>query len=66
MWGISANTRAWWSRAEGAALGYHPVDDSEAYAAEILAGGEPDWEGDETLTLVGGDFCSRRSGNARS
>lgn len=59
VWGISANTRAWWSLAEGHALGYHPLDDAEAYAPEILAGVEPDWTGDEVLALVGGHFCAR-------
>lgn len=60
VWGISANTRRWWSLDEGAALGYHPVDDSEDFAEEILAGQpEPDWYRDELLALVGGDFAGR-------
>ena len=59
VWGISANTRAWWSLAAGHALGYHPVDDAEVHAEEILAGSEPDWTGDEMLALVGGDFATR-------
>ncbi len=60
VWGISANTRRWWSLDEGAALGYHPADDSEAFADEILGGQpEPDWHGDELLALVGGDFATR-------
>lgn len=53
VWGISANTRAWWSLAEGRALGYEPVDDSEAFAAEV----EP--EPAPTDDLVGGEFCVR-------
>lgn len=59
VWGISANTRAWWSLAEGRALGYHPADDAEVFAEEILRDTHPDWTGDETLTLVGGDFVTR-------
>lgn len=60
VWGISANTRRWWSLAEGEALGYHPADDSETFAGEILSGRpEPDWYGDELLALVGGDFATR-------
>lgn len=59
VWGVSANTRGWWSRAEGRALGYHPVDDAEAYADEVLGGDTPDWFGDDTLALVGGEFCVR-------
>ncbi len=35
VWGISANTRSWWSSAEGDALGYRPRDDAEVYAADI-------------------------------
>ncbi|WP_254878835.1 NAD(P)-dependent oxidoreductase [Streptomyces sp. NA04227] len=37
VWGVSANTRGWCSLAEGTALGYRPVDDSERYAAELPA-----------------------------
>lgn len=60
IWGVSANTRGWWSLAEGHALGYRPVDDAEAHAAEVLAEHpDPDWERDEVLTLVGGDFTAR-------
>lgn len=60
VWGISANTRRWWSLDEGTALGYHPADDAEDFAAEVLAGQpEPDWYGDEVLALVGGDFATR-------
>lgn len=58
VWGISANSRAWWSLAEGRALGYHPADDAEAFAGPVLAGEEPDWA-DESLALVGGDFTTR-------
>ncbi|MBC3190237.1 NAD(P)-dependent oxidoreductase [Pseudonocardia sp. C8] len=57
VWGISANTRRWWSLAEGAAIGFRPRDDAEAYAAEILAGGpEPD-PADPVHHRVGGGFC---------
>jgi uronate dehydrogenase len=37
VYGISANTRGWWDLGPGCALGYRPVDDAEAYAAEVLA-----------------------------
>ncbi|MDP9443895.1 MAG: NAD(P)-dependent oxidoreductase, partial [Actinomycetota bacterium] len=37
IYGISANTRAWWDLAPGRALGYHPLDDAEEYAAEVTA-----------------------------
>ena len=35
VWGISANTRSWWSNAEGDALGYRPRDDAETYAGDL-------------------------------
>jgi NADP-dependent aldehyde dehydrogenase len=35
VWGVSANTRGWWSLAEGAELGYQPRDDAERYAHEV-------------------------------
>jgi len=58
VWGVSANTRRWWSYAGGEAIGYHPVDDAEQYAAELLAGGEPAPD-DPTLTRVGGPWATR-------
>ena len=53
VWGISANTRAWWSLAEGAAIGYVPVDDAERFADEI-----PDATPSDLLDLerAGGAF----------
>jgi uronate dehydrogenase len=32
VWGVSANTRRWWSSAGGDALGYAPRDDAEIHA----------------------------------
>jgi NADP-dependent aldehyde dehydrogenase len=49
VWGISANTRRWWSLEAGEAIGYHPQDDAEAFAAEIA--GTSDDE-----SLAGGAF----------
>ncbi len=57
IWGISRNTRRWWSLAAGEAIGYHPVDDSEVYAAEYLNGSEPDLA-DPVLNVLGGQFCA--------
>jgi uronate dehydrogenase len=55
VWGVSANTRGWWDLAPGRVLGYQPRDDAEAYAEQILGGGElgPD---DPRLALLGGEF----------
>ncbi|MBN6053257.1 NAD(P)-dependent oxidoreductase [Nonomuraea sp. RK-328] len=43
VWGVSDNARRWWSLDEARAIGYVSRDDSEAYAAPLLAEqGEPD------------------------
>lgn len=57
VYGVSDNTRGGWVSLDGArALGYEPKDDSEAYAAELVArDGEPD-PGDPVLAHLGGDF----------
>jgi hypothetical protein len=58
VWGISRNTRRWWSLAEGEAIGYHPKDDAERFAAEYIAEhGQPDFAGDPVLNRVGGQWC---------
>ncbi len=36
IWGVSANTRRWWSLKAGEQVGYHPVDDAEIFAAELI------------------------------
>ena len=40
-WGVSANTRSWWSPTSCEALGYHPKQNAEDYAAEVLARPDP-------------------------
>lgn len=58
IWGVSRNTRRWWSLAEGEAIGYFPKDDAEVFAAERIAEfGEPDFAGDPELNRVGGWWC---------
>jgi uronate dehydrogenase len=51
LWGISRNTRRWWSLAAGEAIGYHPQDDAEEYADKV-----PPAVGDRaaTMGLLGG------------
>ncbi|HEX8346431.1 MAG TPA: NAD(P)-dependent oxidoreductase [Actinoplanes sp.] len=51
VWGISRNTRRWWSLAEGEEIGYHPVDDAEDYADKVTPA-----SGDRAATvgLLGG------------
>ena len=58
VWGVSANTRGWFSLDEARAIGYEPRDDAEAYAAELVDRfGEPD-PSSLDFTYVGGEFCS--------
>lgn len=54
LYGISANTRAWWDLTPAIALGYRPEDDAEMFAEEILAefGTLPDSDPDRRF--VGG------------
>jgi uronate dehydrogenase len=53
VWGVSDNTRGWFSLDEARALGYDPVDDSEALAAEHEVP-DPDSLAER---YVGGAFC---------
>ena len=54
VYGVSANTRSWYDNANARRLGYRPQDDSEAFAAEVLARERP---GDPTAELYqGGAF----------
>lgn len=57
VWGVSRNTRRWWSLEAGEAIGYHPVDDAEKFADEYLGGQEPDLT-DPVHRLVGGAFLA--------
>ncbi len=53
LYGISANTRAWWDLEPGRALGYHPQDDAEEFADRVPAGAEDAAE----AAYVGGPFA---------
>ncbi len=54
LYGISANTRAWWDLEPGRALGYEPLDDAEEFAEQISAS-----EDDESdAAHVGGPFVT--------
>jgi uronate dehydrogenase len=37
VWGVSRNTRRWWSLQEGARIGFDPEDDAEAFASVVTA-----------------------------
>lgn len=52
VWGVSDNTRRWWSLAEAEAIGYRSQDDAEVFAGEVP-------QADERFTgFLGGGFCS--------
>jgi uronate dehydrogenase len=53
VYGISANTRAWWDLAPGRALGYEPVDDAEQWADSLPVRPEDEQED----AHVGGPFA---------
>ncbi|MFK0183031.1 NAD-dependent epimerase/dehydratase family protein [Streptomyces rubiginosohelvolus] len=58
VYGSSANTRLWWDLAPARALGYRPLDDSEPYAAKLVADqGELDPD-DPAHACVGGHFVT--------
>ena len=54
LYGISANTRAWWDLEPGRRLGYDPQDDAEAYADRVEPGPHDDAEAEH----VGGPFAT--------
>ena len=57
VYGVSGNRRSWYDNSNALRLGYQPQDDSEPYAAEVLAqeapGADPVAE-----TYQGGTFCA--------
>jgi nucleoside-diphosphate-sugar epimerase len=56
IYGVSDNTRGGWVSLDAArALGYQPRDDAEGYAADVLAGAEPDPD-DPVFRYLGGGF----------
>jgi uronate dehydrogenase len=58
IYGISANSRAWWDLEPGRVLGYHPQDDAEQFAAAVEQ--VPMSEDDETEARhVGGMFVTK-------
>jgi uronate dehydrogenase len=57
VYGISANTRAWWDLAPARALGYLSVDDAEEYADRVPgADADPD-RSDPEWARLGGPFA---------
>ena len=56
IYGISANTRAWWDLTPGTALGYSPRDDAEQFLAVVEEGGASEADQVEARQ-VGGPFA---------
>ncbi|MCW2764455.1 MAG: NAD-dependent epimerase/dehydratase [Nocardioides sp.] len=54
LYGISANTRAWWDLEPGRALGYAPQDDAEDFADRVASSPEDETE----AAHVGGPFAT--------
>ena len=54
LYGISANTRAWWDLEPGRALGYEPQDDAESFLSSIPAGPADEAE----AAHVGGPYAT--------
>ncbi len=52
VWGVSDNTRRWWSLDAAEAIGYRSQDDAEVYADEVPPTDE------RFLGYLGGAFCS--------
>jgi uronate dehydrogenase len=57
VYGASESDRSWWDNANAYRLGYRPEDESEPYAAEILAA-EPEPTDLVSERFQGGPFCS--------
>jgi uronate dehydrogenase len=55
VWGISRNSRRWWSLSEGERLGYFPNDDAETFTSQV---GADTTSVGETAEFVGGVLCS--------
>lgn len=54
LYGISANTRAWWDLEPGRRLGYEPLDDAEEFADRIV----PRPEDEAEAEFVGGPYAT--------
>ena len=63
LYGISANTRAWWDLEPGRALGYEPQDDAEEFAG-LDRSPSPDDEAE--AAHVGGPYATAESSARRS
>ncbi|MBW8740526.1 MAG: NAD(P)-dependent oxidoreductase [Streptomyces turgidiscabies] len=58
VYGSSANTRLWWDLTTARALGYEPQDDSEPYAAKLIAEQGELQSDNEAHAYLGGQFVT--------
>jgi uronate dehydrogenase len=58
VYGASENDRTWWDNANAYRLGYRPEDESEPFAAEVIAAEPPEVTDPIAETFQGGPFCS--------
>ena len=58
VYGVSGNKRSWYDNSNAYRLGYKPQDDSEPYAAEILAGEAEQPKDAIAERYQGGTFCA--------
>lgn len=66
VWGISRNTRRWWSLEEGNRIGYFPQDDAEKFAPEVVREADNDRAPQLGQRYVGGFFLDLPLGVRRS
>ena len=64
LYGISANTRAWWDLAPGRALGYDPRDDAERWAETLPVQAEDEQEDQHVGGPFAGPAFTRPAGEA--
>ena len=58
VYGVSNNKRSWYNNSNAYRLGYKPEDDSEPYAAEVLAAEAGKPKDPVAETYQGGTFCA--------
>ena len=58
VYGVSSNKRSWYDNSNAYRLGYRPQDDSEPYAAEILAAEASQQKDPIAERYQGGTFCA--------
>ena len=60
MYGVSGNRRSFYDNTNAARFGYHPQDDSERYAKQVLAREKPSAGGPAVEAYQGGIFTADR------